>query len=139
MVMTEIQLSDKDRKSLINYRLEQADDALQTASENISGKHYNAAINRLYYACFYALSALLIKCKYEFDAHQEAKTILGQHFIATNKIPRKYSTIYGQLFSARHSSDYEAFIYFEEEKTQSLYNDASDFVAMIKEFLSITE
>lgn len=134
--MKERRMTEEERQNLIAYRLEQAHESLQTAADNIQDSHFGAAINRIYYGSYYALSALLLKYEFEFGTHSGAKTLFGKHFIATGKIPRKYSTIYGQLFNARNESDYEAFVYFEEEKTNAYLSEAREFVSMIEEYLA---
>lgn len=53
-------LDEQNRAYLIHYRLERANEALEEADLLEKESHFNAAINRLYYACFYAVSALLI-------------------------------------------------------------------------------
>lgn len=54
------ELSPEHRAALVEYRLERAHNTLEEADYMRNGNYYNAAINRLYYACFYAASALLI-------------------------------------------------------------------------------
>lgn len=134
--MKEKRMTEEERSNLIIYRLEQAHESLLTAQDNIQLDHFSAAINRIYYGSYYALSALLLKYNYEFSTHSGAKTLFGRHFIATKLIPRKYATIYGQFFNARNESDYDAFVYFEEEKTTAYLNEAKEFIAMIEQFLN---
>ena len=54
MVNTEI---DK----FISYRIEKADEVYEAAVLLYNASQWNSAVNRLYYACFYAASALLLK------------------------------------------------------------------------------
>jgi uncharacterized protein (UPF0332 family) len=49
-----------DRQMLITYRLERARETLEEARVLLEKGHANAGVNRLYYACFYAVSALLL-------------------------------------------------------------------------------
>lgn len=39
---------------LIAYRLQRAHETLKEADYNAQGDYYNAAVNRPYYACYYA-------------------------------------------------------------------------------------
>ena len=48
-------------EELIRYRLSRAEETLEEARLLAENKHGNAAVNRLYYACFYAVLALLIR------------------------------------------------------------------------------
>ncbi len=51
----------ESRKDLIRYRLARARETLEDAHILAEVKHWNACVNRLYYACFYAVSALLMQ------------------------------------------------------------------------------
>ena len=48
------ELSPEHRVALIQYRFERAYKTLEEADYMRVGNYFNAAINRLYYACFYA-------------------------------------------------------------------------------------
>ncbi len=47
------------RQTIIKYRLERAGETLDEATSLKESKHYHGAVNRLYYSCFYAVTALL--------------------------------------------------------------------------------
>ena len=48
------QLSDADIIALSNYRMQRAKETLAEISNLRDMGYYNTAINRLYYACYYA-------------------------------------------------------------------------------------
>ncbi len=45
----------------INYRIQKAKDTIHEVKTHIGNKYWNTAINRMYYACYYAVGALLVK------------------------------------------------------------------------------
>jgi uncharacterized protein (UPF0332 family) len=47
----------------------------------VQNRLWNIAVNRLYYACFYAVSALLINSDVSTRTHAGAIKMLGLHFI----------------------------------------------------------
>ena len=47
--------------TLIHYRLERAQESLDEAHLLADAGRWNACVNRLYYSCFYAVSALLVR------------------------------------------------------------------------------
>ena len=53
------ELSPEHRVALIQYRFERAYKTLEEADYMRVGNYFNAAINRLYYTCFYAAIGLL--------------------------------------------------------------------------------
>lgn len=67
-------LDSESRAAIVNYRLERAYETLKEADYNTAGGYYNAAVNRLYYACYYAASALLLNCEIEANTHNGVKT-----------------------------------------------------------------
>lgn len=48
---------------LVEYRIERAYKTMEEAALLEEKGYYNAAVNRLYYACYYATEALLLKNK----------------------------------------------------------------------------
>ncbi|GAB1417157.1 hypothetical protein MASR2M117_25630 [Paludibacter sp.] len=59
---------------------------------------WNTAINRLYYACYYAVSALLIANQIETHTHAGVRQMLALHFVKTGKLSKHYFNIFGSLF-----------------------------------------
>ena len=49
-----------EKEKVIFYKLERAKSTLTEAELLINNNFYNATVNRIYYACFYAVTALLI-------------------------------------------------------------------------------
>lgn len=116
---------------LISYRLQRAGETLVEADYNAKGAYFNAAVNRLYYSCYYAASALMLSHNLDSSSHKGIKTMLGLHFIKTGTLDVKYGRIYQQLFENRQSSDYEDFVYCDEELFNTLRPQASDFIEEI--------
>ena len=58
-------LEETDRKNIVKYRLEKARNTFAEIPILIQNEFYGTAANRLYYACFYAIIALLINDGYE--------------------------------------------------------------------------
>lgn len=55
------QLTDADRTEIVKYRLEKAYRTYNEAVGSIKNGYVETAANRLYYAAYYAVSALLLK------------------------------------------------------------------------------
>ncbi|MCM1310966.1 MAG: HEPN domain-containing protein [Bacteroides sp.] len=130
-------LDDITRKELALYRVNRADETLKEAAYNADGKYFNAAVNRLYYACYYAASALMLMNGLEASTHAGIKTMLGLKFIRTGKLDAKYGRIYQQLFENRQSGDYEDFVYCDQCLYDELYPKAIDFVSTLKTLISL--
>jgi uncharacterized protein (UPF0332 family) len=61
------------KKDYIDYRIKSAKDTLNAAKSLARDGHWNSVINRLYYVCFYAISALLYKYDLNARSHSGLK------------------------------------------------------------------
>ena len=128
-------MTEEDRKAVVAYRIENAHLTLAEVNFHIKQGFYNTAMNRMYYACFYAASALLVNAGIEVKTHSGVRQMLGMHFVRTGKLPIPLSKFYTDLFDNRQTGDYEDFIYFDEETTSQLYPQAVEFVEAIEKLL----
>ena len=69
-------LDKESKKALVAYRIQRAYETLREAEVMIRESFYNAAINRLYYACYYATVALLLKYEEKLFLHYLKKGIV---------------------------------------------------------------
>ncbi len=90
----------------IQYRLTRAREALRAAKLLADAKEYNSCVNRLYYAVFYAINALLLKHEYTSSKHTGVRALFMQHFVKTRIIPEQYGELFNYLFDYRQESDY---------------------------------
>lgn len=79
---------------------------------------YTSAINRAYYAVFYAANALLVTKGVTQGKHSGVVSAFRQHFIKTGLIAPAYSKIYGRLMEDRHDSDYELGVSLSKQDTE---------------------
>jgi uncharacterized protein (UPF0332 family) len=87
------------KKELIKYRILRARDTLEDAHILADKNKWNSAINRLYYASYYAVMALLLDSDLNPTTHNGAKSNFSEFFIATNKVSKELGRIYSQLFT----------------------------------------
>ena len=121
-------LDDESRKTLVEYRLERAYATMQEAAVMTEKEFYNAAVNRLYYACYYATEALLLKHKIEAKSHAGVKAMLGLHFVSKGLVPVSIGKILSTLYEKRQSGDYDDFIYCDKEMTEDLTIQAQTYI-----------
>ena len=70
----------------MNYRIENAIDTLKEVLDHCDNGYFNTAVKRLYYACYYVASALLVANCIETKSHDGVRQMLGKEFILTNGI-----------------------------------------------------
>ncbi len=54
-------MTEQQRKDIIKYRIRKARETFNEVDVLIENEFWNTAVNRIYYACFYAVTALLNK------------------------------------------------------------------------------
>ena len=129
------QLDEHSKNELIKYRIERAEQTLEESKLLASSSFYNASINRLYYACYYAASALLLKNNIQANTHSGVKMMLGLHFISKGILSKELGKTFNTLFEKRHSNDYDDFVYFDQDTFNELYPQAQSFVQGVIELV----
>ena len=129
------QLDEHSKNELIKYRIERAGQTLEESKLLASSSFYNASINRLYYACYYAASALLLKNNIQANTHSGVKMMLGLHFISKGILSKELGKTFNTLFEKRHSNDYDDFVYCDQDTFNELYPQAQSFVQGVIELV----
>ncbi|HBL34657.1 MAG TPA: antitoxin [Porphyromonadaceae bacterium] len=102
-----MKLTDEEKAALIHNRVNRAFETWQEAKGIIANEYWYAAANRMYYACYYMTSALLLKNNYFASTHSGVIRLLGLHFIRTGIISDEWGSFYSRLFELRQSGDYD--------------------------------
>jgi uncharacterized protein (UPF0332 family) len=120
-------------KELVNYRISRAKDTLDDASILAEREKWNSTINRLYYAAYYAVMALLLDSELKPTTHNGAKSNFSEFFIKTGKIDKEFGKIYSQLFTWRQKGDYDDLFDFTQEKVLPYFKPVSELIEIIEE------
>jgi uncharacterized protein (UPF0332 family) len=123
-------------ETLIHYRLECAQESLDDARLLAEANRWNAWVNRLYYSCFYAVSALLVRDELSSSRHTGVRSLLNRHYVRTGKVPRDLARVYNDLFERRQEGDYADFVRFQADQVRPWIPQTEAFIAHIKAFLS---
>ena len=92
-------LTDQNRIDIVRYRIENANQTLAEVETHKANGYYNTAVNRMYYACYYAASALLIAYGIETKSHDGVRQQLGKQMVLTGKLSAELGKFYSQLFA----------------------------------------
>jgi uncharacterized protein (UPF0332 family) len=115
--------------------VEHAQQMLQVADHNLADGFYASAVNRAYYAIFYAANALLATKGLSRSKHSAVIATFRQHFIKPGPIEDEYSDIYGRVMANRHVSDYEIQLTIEPNVAHDDLRRAQRFVERVKRHL----
>ena len=121
---------------LIRLWLDKTAEALAAVPVLFNNGFYASAVNRLYYACFYAVTALLLKDGKQFSKHSAVLAEFNRHYVKEGKIENHWSHFLKDLFQNRQESDYLPTATFEKAEVQSQLKKAEEFVTIIRELIS---
>ena len=122
-------------RDLIQYRIDRAFETLEDARILQESKRWNACVNRLYYACYYAVSALLLQKGLFSSKHTGIRSMFNLHFVKSGKVPKDYAKTFNDLFERRQESDYVDFVRFTERQVHPWVEQTEKFVAFINDLI----
>ena len=120
------------RQALITLWLEKAQESLASANLELNAGHTNFAVNRLYYACFYAVTALLLRDGKQFARHSAVKSEFGRTYIKSGRINLNWNKFYQKLFDDRQEGDYIPTASFEAPDVSERIEQAREFIHLIE-------
>jgi len=117
-------------------RLERAQYAYAEAEILFASNMILGTVNRLYYACFYAVSAYLLSQKMTAITHSGVKTIFNRELVKTGKIDASYGHFFNKLFTYRQEADYADEALFTEEEVGQMLLTVSNFISEIEKIIT---
>jgi uncharacterized protein (UPF0332 family) len=120
---------------LISYRIKRAFETMKEAETMIENEFWNASVNRIYYACFYAVSALLLKKGIDSSTHKGIRQMFGLHCVQTGLVSKDLARFFSDLYDRRQTGDYDDFVIFDKETTHSLLKFGNEFLIEIKKII----
>lgn len=107
---------DDDMTAFVRYRMEKAEEAYTAAKILYDAAQWNAAINRLFYACFYAASAVLLNRHIGAKSPAGVLGMFSEHIVRTGEISLEDFRVYSKLLGWRTKGDYsDMFDYTKED------------------------
>ena len=128
-------MTEYSPEDYINYRLIKAKETIEEVDILIKNKLWNTAVNRMYYASFYAVGALLIKYGLSARRHAGTRYLFGQHFVKTRLINRNLAKHYTDLFEKRNKGDYNDFYDYDEETVLRLLPQTKQLIQEIEKLI----
>jgi uncharacterized protein (UPF0332 family) len=116
----------------IHYRIAKSQESSDDAKFLAENGSWNACVNRLYYTCFYPVSALLLKNEQNAQTHSGIKSLFGLHFVKTKKITKEEGQLYSDLMDWRQKGDYGDMFDFEREDVEPLIDSVSSLLSKIE-------
>ena len=131
-------MSDNSQQELIDYRLQQADDSVLEARTLAKVSLWRGAINRAYYAMFYATLALTVQKQQVISKHTGVIAFFDKEFIRTGVFPKEMSRSLHFAFERRQNSDYGELLSENPEEAMRAIDEAAEFAQKVKDYLHRT-
>lgn len=128
-------LTNDERTTLVTLELKKALETYEEIEVLVSANKWSGAANRLYYAVFHAINALLIHDGHSVNTHRGSHAIFNLHYIKTGFFPIEYGRLYNQLQTMREESDYNCVFEVEPEVLKERLEPARNLISKIKERL----
>ena len=119
------------RQDLCNYRIDQAKETITVAKLCFENGHYKDAINRAYYAAFYAVKAVLALDNIDFKRHKDVVATFNRDYIASGMYEKEIGRLLSRLQKKRENSDYDDFYIASKEEAEDQIKYAEQIVMSI--------
>ena len=124
-----------ERDALVQQRLAHAREGVAEAELLAGAGHWRASVSRLYYACFYAVSALLVQHGLGASKHTGVLALFNRNFVKPGTVSRELGRFYNDLFENRQQSDYDDFAEFDAARVRPWLAQAAVFVDRLTELM----
>lgn len=117
---------------LAKYRLEKARNTLADAKKYCGNATSESTVNRIYYAMFYAVNALLLIKGLSSSKHSGVRGLFNKEIVNKELIEKEQGKFYAEMFDRRQEGDYKDFVKFETEDVEVWLKNAEEFVDKIE-------
>lgn len=129
-------LSNEERTTLVALELKKARETYEEIGILIDANRLNGAANRMYYAVFHAICALLINDGHQVTTHKGSHALFSLHYIKTGILPKEYGQLYNQLQTMREESDYNCAYDVEIDELQQRLDPAKKLIDDIEKWVN---
>ena len=126
---------NNEQRELVAYRRERAHESLEEAKILLENGHINTFVNRVYYACFYIVSSLLLTKELSSAKHSGVRSLFHQNYVRLGLVDVEMGHVYDKLFDNRQKGDYADLVRFESKDVDSWYDEAKEFVVVNGELI----
>lgn len=126
---------ESSKAAAVRYWWDKALESLTAARRELAADAYTFAINRAYYALFYAVSALLLDEGRRFSKHTGVRAAFNRDIVKPGHLSRKHGELYNQLFRDRQEGDYIEFTAFDAPYVQEKIVACEVFLAALRPLL----
>lgn len=121
----------------IRYRLEKAQEVYGAAQVLCDANQWNSAVNRLYYACFYSASALLLNRHISAKTHSGVIGQFSEQIVRSGLVSVEDFRVYAKLLNWRSKGDYNDLYDFCKEDVMPMMPKVRHFIDVVAGLIKI--
>lgn len=126
---------DDIRRGYVKYRMETAKENIESAQILLDANKVKPAANRVYYAVFHAMRAILAIDGVDFKHHSGVISYFRKEYIKTGKFDKRFSDIIGITSMIRSGSDYDDYYMVAPEDVKQLIGQAQEFYDAVQKYI----
>ena len=124
-------LNDEERRIMVEHESYKARQTFVQAEILSRDGFWDGVANRLYYASFHAVNALLIHDGHNVRTHHGASSLFRQLYVKTGILPVEVSEHYSILQTMRDKSDYNCSFDATEQLVEPLIETTRQFIKTV--------
>ena len=128
-------LNDEERSIVVRLQLEKAHANFNQRPLLRDAGYWDNVANRLYYALFHAVSALLINDGYSVGSHRGAVGTFGQHYVTTGIFTVDEGKHYSRLQGLREKADYNCTYNATEQDIEPKIEPTRQLIKKIEKYI----
>lgn len=128
-------MTDGRLRELAALRMRQAEETLREA-QILQGEHTSrGAVNRAYYAMFYAVLAVLATRKLGSSKHSGAISLFDREFVKPGDFPKELSRSLHMAFEHRQRADYGELTELDDAAVAHVIEEADAFIQSVRTYM----
>ena len=128
---------EEDWTAFVRYRIAKADETYQAAQVLYEAAQWNSTVNRLYYACFYVASAILLHRHITAKSHTGVIGRFSENLVRTGEVSVEKFRVYSKLLNWRTKGDYSDLYDFTQEDVDMVMEPAREFIDSVKGLIKL--
>jgi len=131
-------MSEQDYRSILaRLNIDKAEEAYDVGVMALVNGKLISAVNRLYYAAFYGVTALLQIRGQTYVKHTAVRAALHRDLVRPGTVPVEFGELFDRLFKDRQDGDYRPETRFESEEIGLLAEQTRTFIQFVKGAMSV--
>ena len=129
-------LNDEERRIIVNLELEKATNTMAQIPALQKLGYWDNIANRLYYAVFHAVNALLINDGHPVNTHKGVIALFGNYYIRTGIFASEDGRLYSDLQTMRNNRNYNCAYDATEQEIEPMIDPTKELISKVLDYIN---